>query len=175
MVSSKCLPTLYLSRTRPSFTPIAVAPSSGRAGNTVADLLEFSSVASRSASRLCARSFANSGLRQAIESLVGILRIRELEQIALIEEPQLQLTGFDQPADLAAFQRGDPRQPVNAFSSPIALCEIMPRSPTSTIRSRPKDSLSFDTAASASWDRPCCPRTPTPRSGSPPVWSSAHS
>jgi hypothetical protein len=35
--------------------------------------------------------------------------------------------------------------PSMSLSSPIALCEIMPRSPTSTTRSRPKDSLSFAT------------------------------
>jgi hypothetical protein len=41
MVSSKCLPTLYLSSTRPSFTPIAAAPGKCPAGDAVADLLEF--------------------------------------------------------------------------------------------------------------------------------------
>ena len=49
------------------------------------------------------------------EPLIGILRIRELEEIPFIEEPQLQRAGLDEAADLAALQGGDPRQPVDVL------------------------------------------------------------
>ena len=48
------------------------------------------------------------------EPLIGKLRIRELKEIAFIEEPQLQRAACDEAADLAALQSGDPRQPVDA-------------------------------------------------------------
>ena len=44
------------------------------------------------------------------EPLARIVRVRELEEIALIEEPELQHLALHQGADLAALERGDPGQ-----------------------------------------------------------------
>jgi hypothetical protein len=84
-----------LSSTRPSFTPIAVRTLERAACDAVTDLLEFEP--GRLEERL---AFMRAQLRQLRitardEPLIGILRIRELEQIACIEEPQLQRAGFD--------------------------------------------------------------------------------
>src|SRR6185437_15941189 len=49
------------------------------------------------------------------EPLIGILRIRELKEIAFIEEPQLQRAALDKAADLATLQRRNPRHPVDVL------------------------------------------------------------
>ena len=120
-----------------------VAPGERAVVDAGPDLLQF--LLGRLQQRL---AFVRAQLRQidiaaGHQPLARELRMRELKEIALIEQAELQRTALHQGADLRALQRRDPGRARRACaSSPIALCEIMPRSPTSTRRSRPNCSRS---------------------------------
>jgi len=72
MVSSKCLPALYLLITLPASTPIAAATDSRPAATRAAMGASSFSVAASRSSRLRARSAARTGLRQATSRSPGM-------------------------------------------------------------------------------------------------------
>ena len=109
MVSSKCLPVLYLLITLPTSTPIAAAPVSRPAATRAMRGASSFSVAASRSSRLRARSAASTGLRQAISRSPGIVIGGDLGQVLLIEEAELERPVLGhQLLDRRGAQRGDP-------------------------------------------------------------------
>ena len=125
-------------RTAPTSRPISASPRSGcaLARDGGGDAARSASVAASRSSRLRVRSAASSGLRQTISRSPGILGRGDRRHVALVEQRHLQRPGLDQRPDRRRAQRGDPVEPGRASSSSMRAWVIMPRSPTSTTRSR---------------------------------------
>ena len=84
------------------------------------------------------------------QALARIVRVRELEEIALVEEPELQRAALDAACGsaplLSAVIQSTPVERREGRRS--AVCEIIPRSPTSTSVAMPKLSRSCCTCGS---------------------------
>src|SRR5262249_10632120 len=108
------------------------------------------------------------GIAAGDQPLAGIIGMRELEQIALVEQSQLQAAGLDQQVNLCAFERRDPgTTPVKPLSSSIDLCEIMPRSPTTTMVAMPNCWRTRSTCASRVVASPVLPSNTDTATGQP--------
>src|SRR5262245_24847731 len=128
MVSSKCLATLYLFTTLPARTPMVPLPLSlPRA--TILRTFSSSSVTALSLAahvlvllggrrnqRLALMCTQLRELRSAAgdEPFAGEVGVRELEQVAMIKQSQLQLPIIDKGSDLPALQCRDSTEVLRA-------------------------------------------------------------
>ena len=105
MASSKCLATLYWLITLPTRKPISSWPASLPRVHAGLDLLEVGLGGREQFLALVRAQLGELRIAARHQALAGIVRRAQLEQVALVEQAQLQMALLDQRADRDALQR----------------------------------------------------------------------